>query len=50
MLKKAQHTGEVALEYIVVGAIVIAVMGGALIAVANSISTKLGEINADLGS
>lgn len=50
MLSKKQHTGQAALEYLIVAAIVVAVMGAALYSVATSISTKLQEINADIGS
>ena len=50
MLKRHHHTGEAALEYIIVGAIVVAVLGAALYAVAQSIAVKLDAINADIGS
>jgi hypothetical protein len=50
MLRHYHHTGEAALEYIVVGAIVVAVLGTALYAVAQSIAVKLDAINADIGS
>jgi hypothetical protein len=50
MLKHQHHTGEAALEYIVVGAIVVAVLGAALYAVSQSIAVKLEAINADIGS
>ena len=50
MLRFGHHRGEAALEYIIVGAIVVAVLGAALYAVAQSIAVKLEAINADIGS
>ncbi len=44
------HVGDVALEWIVVAAVAIAVLGGALYSVFQSISTKLNEINVQIGS
>jgi len=44
------HTGEAALEYIIVGAIVVAILGAALVAVAQTLASKLAAINADIGS
>ena len=45
-----QHHGNAILEWIVLGAIVIAVIGVALYAIATSISNKLQEINVEIGS
>jgi len=50
MLRSEHHRGEAALEYIIVGAIVVAVLGTALYTVAQSIALKLEAINVDLGS
>ena len=50
MLRNHNHTGTTALEYIIVGAIVVAVLGAALISVAQSIADKLAEINVEIGS
>jgi hypothetical protein len=50
MLKRHHHTGEAALEYIVVAATVVAVLGTALYAVAQSIAIKLEAINVEIGS
>ena len=50
MLRSQHHRGEAALEYIIVGAIVITVLGAALYAVAQSVALKLEAINVDLGS
>ena len=50
MLKKQNHIGVAALEYIIIGAIAVAVMGVALYAMAQAVATKLAAINADIGS
>ena len=44
------HHGDAILEWIVLGAVVIAVIGVALYAIATSISNKLQEINVQIGS
>ena len=44
------HHGDAILEWIILGAVVIAVLGGALYAVSQSISSKLLEINVQIGS
>jgi hypothetical protein len=44
------HQGDAILEWIVLGALVIAAIGGALYAVSQSISGKLLEINVQIGS
>ena len=44
------HQGDAILEWIVLGAVVIAVIGGALYAVSQSISSKLQGINVQIGS
>ncbi len=44
------HHGEAILEWIILGAIVVAVAGAALYAVSRSISNKLLEINVQIGS
>jgi len=44
------HRGDAILEWIILGAVVIAVAGAALYAVTQSISTKLQEINVQIGS
>ena len=44
------HHGDAILEWIVLGAVVIAVIGGALYAVSQSIAHKLQEINVQIGS
>ena len=44
------HHGDAILEWIVLGAVVIAVIGGALYAVSQSISNKLQVINVQIGS
>ena len=44
------HTGDAALEWIVIAALVIAVIGAALYGVFQSISTKLNEVNTQIGS
>ena len=44
------HDGDAILEWIVLGAVVIAVLGAALYAVSQSISSKLLEINVQIGS
>ena len=50
MLRFQHHRGEAALEYIIVGAIVITVLGAALYAVAQSVALKLEAINVDFGT
>ena len=50
MLKKHKHIGEVALEYIIIGAIAVTVMGVALYGIAQAVAAKLAVINADIGS
>ncbi|MBC8507901.1 MAG: hypothetical protein H8D34_23790 [Chloroflexi bacterium] len=44
------HTGDAILEWIVIAALVIAVVGAALYGVFQSISTKLNEVNTQIGS
>jgi Flp pilus assembly pilin Flp len=45
-----EHRGTVALEYIVVGALVIAITAAALFGLFQTISEKLQAINVNLGS
>ena len=45
-----RHHGDAILEWIILGAVVIAVIGVALYAIATSISNKLQEINVQIGS
>ena len=45
-----KHYGDAILEWIILGAIVIAVIGGVLYAVSQSIANKLQEINVQIGS
>ena len=44
------HTGDAILEWIVVAALAIAVVGAALYGVFQSIATKLNEVNTQIGS
>jgi len=44
------HTGDAVLEWIVVAALAIAVVGAALYGVFQSIATKLNEVNTQIGS
>jgi len=44
------HHGDAILEWIVLGAVVIAVVGGVLYTVSHSIATKLQDINVAIGS
>ena len=44
------HNGDAILEWIILGAIVIAVIGGVLYAVSQSIANKLQNINVQIGS
>jgi len=44
------HNGDAILEWIVLGVVVIAVIGGALYAVSQSIAVKLQTINVQIGS
>ena len=44
------HDGDAILEWIILGAVVIAAIGGALYAVSQSIAGKLQEINVQIGS
>ena len=44
------HRGDAILEWIILGAVVITVIGAALYAIATSISSKLQEINVGIGS
>lgn len=44
------HDGDAILEWIVLGAVVIAVIGGVLYAVSQSIAGKLQTINVQIGS
>jgi len=46
----SNHTGQAALEYLIVAAIIVAVVGATLLATAAAISDKLQQINADIGS
>ncbi len=46
----SHHHGDAILEWIVLAAIIIAVAGAALYAVTQSISSKLQEINVQIGS
>jgi len=46
----SHHRGDAILEWIILGAIVVAVAGAALYAVIQSISNKLVEINVQIGS
>ena len=45
-----KHYGDAILEWIILGAIVIAVIGGVLYAVSQSIANKLQDINVQIGS
>ena len=44
------HTGDAILEWIVLAALVIAVIGGTLYVVGRTISNKLQDINVQIGS
>ncbi len=44
------HTGDAVLEWIVVAALAIAIVGAALYGVFQSIATKLNEVNTQIGS
>jgi len=44
------HTGDAILEWIVVAALAIAIVGAALHGVFQSIATKLNEVNTQIGS
>ena len=44
------HHGDAILEWIVLGAVVIAVIGGVLYAVSQSIAGKLRDVNVQIGS
>ena len=44
------HTGDAILEWIVVAALAIAIVGTALYGVFQSIATKLNEVNTQIGS
>ncbi len=46
----SNHRGDAILEWVVLGAIVIAVIGGVLYAVSGSIAGKLQDINVQIGS
>ncbi len=46
----SDHRGDAILEWVVLGAIVIAVIGGVLFAVSQSIAAKLQGINVQIGS
>ncbi len=45
-----KHNGDAILEWIILGAIVIAVIGGVLYAVSQSIANKLRDVNVQIGS
>ncbi len=45
-----EHNGEAAVEYIVLAALIIALLGGTLYAVFNSIRGVLQEVNVEIGS
>jgi len=44
------HRGDAILEWVVLGAIVVAVVGGVIYSVMQSLATKLNEVNVELGS
>jgi len=44
------HTGDAVLEWIIVAALAIAIVGAALYGVFQSIATKLNEVNTQIGS
>ena len=44
------HRGDAILEWIILGAVVIAVIGASLYAIATGIANKLQEINVGIGS
>ncbi len=46
----SHHRGDTILEWIILAAIVVAIVGAALYAVTQSISNKLVEINVQIGS
>jgi|GEM_PF-1316918 hypothetical protein len=45
-----EHTGDATLEWIVVAALAIAIVGAALYGVFQSIANKLNEVNTQIGS
>ena len=47
---KLRHRGDAILEWVVLGAIVVAVVGGVIYSVMQSLATKLNEVNVELGS
>jgi hypothetical protein len=50
MFNQMNHRGDAILEWVILGAVVIAVLGAALYAVSRSISAKLNDINVQIGS
>ena len=44
------HRGDAILEWVVLGAIVVAVIGAVVYSVMQSLATKLTEVNVELGS
>lgn len=46
----SDHTGDAVLEWIVLGALVIAIIGAALYGVFQSIADKLQDVNTQIGS
>jgi len=50
MFNQMNHRGDAILEWVILGAVVIAVLGAALYAVSRSISAKLNDVNVQIGS
>ena len=50
MFTRTNHRGDAILEWIILGAVVIAVLGAALYAVSRSINGKLNDLNVQIGS